>query len=99
MKVTRHQLRRLIREALQDLDAPPVYDPVKGRAFNDLTTYPEEILRLTKILKKEMRLPDPAVRHSLSGRSDPPDYALAKTLNMIQSLAKELDAYFEGQPQ
>jgi hypothetical protein len=98
MKITRHQLRRIIREALE-IDAAPTYDREKGRSFNDPTTYPEEILRLTKLLKKNMRLPDPAYRHSLSGREDPPDYALAKALNTIQSLAKELDTYFEEQPQ
>lgn len=96
MKITKRNLRRLIREAFGDMPGtPPAYDPAKARAFNDPTTYPAEILEITNKLKRDMKLPDPSARHSQSGRADPPDYALANALNIIQDMAHGLQEYFE----
>ena len=97
MKITKRKLRRMIKEALE-FDSPPSYDPVRARGFNDASTYPSEIIRLLDDARIKMNLPDPSHRKSQSGRADPPDYALAKLLSAVRSMAEVLEEYFRGKP-
>jgi hypothetical protein len=106
MIISKKLIRNAIRDALQEADdlkclreddvpsetkfEDTPYDRQAARSFNDPNTFPDEIAGLCDEISKIMRLPDPSATHSLSGRANPNDTAVALRIRSIKKLAKEL---------